>query len=73
MTTFNYTKPFTKLSKLDISIAPSQCECLYNKYNCSDFKTHDEAQMIYDCCGGVNNDIHGLDRDNDGLACESLP
>lgn len=47
--------------------------CSYNAYNCSDFSTHNEAQAIYESCGGVNNDVHGLDRDRDGLACESLP
>jgi len=52
---------------------PTQCECSYNKYNCSDFKTHAEAQSLYECCGGVNKDVHGLDRDKNGQACESLP
>ena len=47
--------------------------CSYNAYNCSDFSTHAEAQRVYEYCGGVNNDIHGLDRDKDGLAYESLP
>lgn len=52
---------------------PADYECSYNAYNCSDFYTHAEAQVIYEACGGVNNDIHRLDRDKDGLACESLP
>ena len=47
--------------------------CSSNYYNCGDFKTHAEAQKVYEVCGGSNNDIHDLDRDNDGLACESLP
>jgi len=47
--------------------------CSYNAYNCSDFATHAEAQSVYEYCGGVSNDIHGLDRDKDGSACESLP
>ena len=49
------------------------CSCSSNIYNCADFKTHSEAQACYESCGGVNNDVHGLDRDKDGLACESLP
>lgn len=49
------------------------CECSANIYNCTDFKTHAEAQALYDCCGGAQNDIHRLDSDGDGLACESLP
>ena len=46
--------------------------CSYNAYNCSDFSTHAEAQEVFEYCGGVNNDIHVLDRDKDGVACESL-
>jgi len=47
--------------------------CSYNAYNCTDFTTHAEAQAVYEYCGGVNNDIHQLDRDKDGQACETLP
>ena len=47
--------------------------CSYNAYNCSDFSTHAEAQSVFEYCGGVSNDIHRLDADKDGLACESLP
>jgi len=47
--------------------------CSYNAYNCSDFTTQAEAQNVFEYCGGVTNDIHGLDGDNDGVACESLP
>lgn len=47
--------------------------CSYNAYNCSDFTTHAEAQGVFEHCGGINNDIHRLDRDKDGIACESLP
>ena len=52
---------------------PTKSNCGSNVYNCTDFKTHAEAQATYDYCGGVNNDIHKLDRDHDGKACESLP
>jgi len=31
------------------------------------------SQSTYEYCGGVANDIHRLDADKDGLACESLP
>lgn len=54
-------------------VLENQCECSSNKYNCTDFKTHAEAQALYDCCGGAKNDIHKLDNDKDGAACESLP
>ncbi len=46
------------------------CDCARD-YNCSDFTTHAAAQSCYVSCGG--NNWSGLDRDNDGNACESLP
>lgn len=54
-------------------IQTGNCECSSNTYNCTDFKTHAEAQALFECCGGAKNDIHRLDSDGDGLACESLP
>ena len=47
--------------------------CSYNTYNCPDFATHTQAQTVFEACGGINNDIHRLDQDHDGLACETLP
>ena len=47
--------------------------CRSDIYNCSDFATQTEAQKAYKACGGLGNDVHGLDRDKDGVACESLP
>jgi len=50
------------------------CYCESNKYNCSDFKTHQVAQALFDCCKlQKGKDVHGLDGDNDGVACETLP
>ena len=45
--------------------------CESNTYNCDDFLTQEEAQEVYEECG-TDNDIHQLDRDGNGLACESL-
>ncbi len=28
--------------------------------------------MVFELCGGLENDIHYLDGDEDGIACESL-
>lgn len=39
--------------------------------DCSDFSTHAEAQTFFKLQG--LGDPHGLDRDGDGLACETLP
>jgi len=47
--------------------------CSYNAYNCGDFNSQSEAQSAYEACGGVDNDIHKLDGDLDGEACETLP
>ena len=47
--------------------------CSSNAYNCGDFKTKAEAQYVFELCGGTSNDIHELDRDGDGEACETLP
>jgi hypothetical protein len=50
------------------------CTCSGDTYNCSDFSTHAQAQACYDYCKSLGRgDIHRLDRDNNGIACESLP
>lgn len=55
-------------------ISNTECSCASNTYNCGDFQTHQEAQNLYNCClQKVGRDIHQLDRDKDGSACESLP
>ena len=41
--------------------------------NCSDFDTWADAQAFYEAAGGPETDPHGLDRDRNGIACESLP
>lgn len=54
---------------------PSVCSiCTYNAYNCADFATQAEAQACYEhCLTVVGYDVHDLDRDCDGIACEALP
>lgn len=48
--------------------------CEENVYNCSNFKTQGEAQEVYETCKTEDKpDRHGLDRDGDGVACQSLP
>ena len=48
--------------------------CGANTYNCSDFSTHAEAQSVYETClQETGKDVHGLDGDDDGSACEDLP
>lgn len=45
----------------------------YGDYDCSDFSTQAEAQEFFEDHGGILDDYHNLDRDGDGVACESLP
>jgi hypothetical protein len=48
-------------------------ECGFNAYNCSDFDTQAEAQAVFDYCVAQGaGDVHQLDSDDDGEACESL-
>ena len=54
-----------------VGIFVANCES--DSYNCDDFITQEDAQDVFDACGGVDNDIHQLDRDGNGVACESLP
>ena len=41
--------------------------------NCADFSDWSEAQDFYYAAGGPHADPHRLDRNNDGIACETLP
>lgn len=50
------------------------CPCNGNTLNCSDFGTQPESQACFDhCMLVVGFDIHRLDSNGDGIACESLP
>ncbi len=46
--------------------------CEGNVYNCSSFTVQDDAQEVYEKCGGIGKDVNGLDGDGDGVACEAL-
>jgi hypothetical protein len=41
-------------------------------YNCSDFYGWEDAQGTFERAGGPLVDPYDLDRDSDGIACESL-
>lgn len=47
-------------------------DCFSDIYNCDTFRIQTDAQWVFDFCGGVENDIHGLDNDGNGIACEGL-
>ena len=40
-------------------------------HDCNDFETQDEAQYFFE--SEDVGDPHNLDRDGDGVACETLP
>ena len=46
--------------------------CDSDYYNCGDFTDQESAQAVLEYCG-IDTDIHGLDLDGDGVACEGLP
>ena len=46
-------------------------QCRVNAYDCRDFSSQFEAQAVYWACGGRENDLHRLDRDRNGWACEA--
>ena len=49
------------------------CSCSGDLYNCADFSTGREAQACFDYCQSIGQgDVHKLDADKDGIACESL-
>lgn len=54
---------------------PGNCTvCTSNVYNCTHFATQAQAQACHDYCWSiVGYDVHQLDADGDGEACESLP
>lgn len=54
--------------------AAGPCGCSGDSLNCTDFSgSHSRAQACYDyCVSQGRGDIHRLDNDGDGDACESL-
>ena len=52
---------------------PTATALPFKDFNCSDFDTWQEAQDFFLSEGGPENDPHNLDRNSDGLVCESLP
>lgn len=52
---------------------PATCHCNENLYDCRHFNSHSVAQSCYKTClNRVGYDVHWLDGDDDGIACEDL-
>jgi len=48
--------------------------CSSDIYNCSNFSTQAGAQDVFNWCVSVGTgDVHQLDKDGNGRACETLP
>ena len=64
-------------SEPSTSVPPSTSPLRYDPAgpdrDCNDFKTQVEAQSFFIAAGGPQADPHRLDRDGDGVVCESLP
>jgi len=68
------TQPLPTQSPTEPPPPAGACNCSGDTYNCSDFPTHAQAQACYEYCVlQGRGDIHRLDQDGNGIACESLP
>lgn len=55
----------------DAPIPDVPCDCYSFDLDCSDFGNRNQAQACYDhCLEETGQDVHSLDGNNDGVACE---
>jgi endonuclease YncB( thermonuclease family)/RNA polymerase subunit RPABC4/transcription elongation factor Spt4 len=54
-----------------VTAGAAACECTGPDLDCKDFPSGSAAQECFDHCNPQYGDIFRLDRDKDGLACES--
>jgi hypothetical protein len=78
--TLTFTLTFTPLPSetptavLSTATISPTCDCAADTLNCENFNTQAQAQTCMDYCISQGaGDIHGFDRDANGLACEDLP
>ncbi len=73
------TSSFHRAAAATLAIAAAgvvlvaQPAAAFNDKDCSDFKTHRQAQRYFKKHGGPKHDPSHLDADHDGVACEDLP
>ena len=66
-----FDKTKQKLNNNENKEAP--CDCSRDLMNCGSFTNREEAQTCYEYCVSLGKgDIHRLDLNNDGFACDSL-
>jgi len=67
--TFTLIPPTQTLSFPTSTI--TACTCVDDILNCNSFRTQGEAQACYEQCKAQGlGDIHHLDNNNDGIACQ---
>jgi hypothetical protein len=62
----------TSATVVQIAVPPLLYDPAGPVLGCRDFETREQAQAFYLPAGGPDGDPHELDRDRDGIACESL-
>lgn len=63
----------TKTAKTEAkTTARTEARTTARDYNCDDFIDWEKAQDTYEHAGGPLIDPYDLDRDSDGIACETL-
>jgi hypothetical protein len=60
-------RTFTEETRIVVSLP-----CEADELNCNNFKNQQVAQDMFEACGGVGFDIHKLDPDENGIACEDF-
>lgn len=56
-----------------VNAGSSACVCSSNSYNCKDFPNRAAAQACFESCRAAGaGDVHHLDGDNNGQACEAM-
>ena len=62
------------LDKPPVEISSPSIDCSVDIYNCENFTIQPEAQDVFNYCGFLGlGDIHRLDPNGNGIACEELP
>jgi micrococcal nuclease len=65
------TTTTTQDATIETPTPTAVCDCSDDKYNCADFSSHSAAQACFNyCMEQTGMDIHRLDGNNDGMACE---
>jgi hypothetical protein len=70
---FSTSTPFIVIAQPTSAPISGGCSCASDSMNCGDFSSWSAAQACYTSCLAAGaGDIHRLDGNNDGSACDSL-